>query len=109
MLTVKFIEENKDEVIERLRVKQFKGIELISQLLDLDSKRRAIQSHNDNIKAELNVLSKEIGMYIQHGQPAEAQQAKQKTALLKEESKHLDEDLKSTENQLKSLLEQIPN
>ena len=109
MLTVKFIEDNKDFVIERLAVKKFNGKEIIEQILDLDKKRRQIQNRNDNIQAELNNISKEIGMLYKNGKAQEAEAAKQKTAQLKEESKQLITDLDGTENQLKSLLIQVPN
>ena len=109
MLTVKFIEENKEYVIERLAIKRFKGEEIIGQILDLDKKRRQIQNRNDNIQAELNAISKEIGILFKTGKASEAEGAKQKTAQLKDESKQLGIEQEETEFQLKNLLVQEPN
>lgn len=109
MLTVKFIEENKDYVLERLSVKRFDGKEIIDQILDLDKKRRQVQNQNDSIQAELNQIAKEIGQLFKAGKAQEAEAAKQKTASLKEQSKQLLADLDETEVQLKNLLVQVPN
>ncbi len=109
MLTVKFIEENKDYVIERLAVKRFNGKEIIDQILELDKKRRQIQNQNDGILAEMNSIAKEVGMLYKSGKAQEAEAAKQRTAQLKDESKQLGTDLEDTEQQLKNLLVQVPN
>jgi len=109
MLTVKFIEENKDLVIERLSVKRFDGKDMIEQVLELDKKRRQIQNQNDSILAEMNNIAKEVGLLYKSGKAQEAEIAKQKTASLKEESKQLGTDLENTELQLKNLLVQVPN
>ena len=109
MLTVKFIEENKDYVIERLAVKRFKGAEIITQILDLDKQRRQIQSVNDNIQAELNTIAKEIGFLFKNGKMEEADTAKQRTVMLKEESKQLSASQEDIETQLKNLLVLVPN
>ena len=64
MLSVKFIEENKDYVIDRLAIKRFKGKEIIERILELDNKRRQFQNNNDKILAELNAISKHIGILL---------------------------------------------
>jgi seryl-tRNA synthetase len=109
MLTVKFIEENKEFVLERLAVKNFDGKEIIDQILELDKKRRQLQNNNDNIQAELNNLAKEIGLLYKNGKGQEAEAAKQKNSQLKEETKNLITALDETESNLKSLLIQVPN
>ncbi len=109
MLTVKFIEENIDYVIERLAVKRFKGEEIIDNIIDLDKKRRQIQNQNDNIQASLNTIAKEVGLLFKAGKTAEADAAKLKTAQLKDESKQLTTEQEETEQKLKALLLQVPN
>jgi seryl-tRNA synthetase len=109
MLTVKFIEENQDFVIERLSVKRFNGKEIIGQILELDRKRRQIQNQNDGILAEMNNIAKEIGVLYKTGKAQEAEAAKQKTTQLKEESKQLGTELVETEEQVKNLLLLVPN
>lgn len=109
MLTVKFIEENKEFVLERLAVKRFNGNIMIDQILDLDKKRRQLQNQNDAILAEMNNIAKEVGMLYKAGKAQEAEAAKQRTAQLKDESKQLGNSLEETELQLKNLLVQVPN
>ncbi|HEY4789539.1 MAG TPA: serine--tRNA ligase [Bacteroidales bacterium] len=109
MLTVKFIEENKDYVLERLAVKKFNGKDIIDQILELDKKRRQLQNQNDGILAEMNNIAKEVGMLYKTGKTQEAEAAKQRTAQLKDESKQLGTDLENTELELKNLLVQVPN
>lgn len=109
MLTLKFIQENKDLVIERLKIKNFQAQEIIDQILDLDQKRRSTQNSMDNNQAELNKMSKEIGMLFKSGNAEEANQMKEKNTELKETVKSQNEELALTEKQLNDLLVQIPN
>ncbi len=62
MLTLKFIQENKDLIIERLKIKNFQAEDIVSQILDLDQKRCSTQNSMDSNQAELNKMSKEIGV-----------------------------------------------
>lgn len=109
MLTVKFIEENKEYVLERLAVKRFEGKVIIDQILELDKKRRQIQNQNDAILAEMNTIAKEVGILYKSGKAQEAEAAKRRTTSLKEESKQLGADLESVETELRNLLVQVPN
>ena len=109
MLTLNIIKENKEFVLERLAVKNFKSPELIDKIIEADSQRRQIQIKLDNCQAELNNLSKEIGQLFKSGKVAEAEGAKQKTVDLKEESKQLSDQLSETEKELQNMLVLIPN
>lgn len=109
MLTLKQITENTDEVIARLAKKHFKGTEIIAQVVELDNLRKSTQAKVDSTSAELNNLSKEIGLLIKQGKHDEATQAKEKTVELKETIKTFDDQLTATEQKLNDLLVQIPN
>lgn len=109
MLTLKFIQDNKDLVIKRLKIKNFQAEEIISQILDLDQKRRSTQQSVDNNQSELNKMAKEIGMLFKSGKSEEANQLKEKNAELKDSVKLQGEELASIENELNTLLVQIPN
>jgi len=109
MLTLKLIQENKDLVIERLKVKNFQAGEIVNQILDLDQKRRSTQNSMDNNQAELNRMAKEIGMLFKSGKAQEADELKNKNAELKELVKNQNDELAATEKQLNSLLVQLPN
>ncbi|MGI9531231.1 serine--tRNA ligase [Lutimonas sp.] len=110
MLSLPYIRENKDLVIQGLAVRNFKNAEtLVDSVLDSDRKRRSVQAELDNVLAESNKISKEIGKLFQSGEVQKANLAKEKTGLLKEQSKKLSESLGELESALNELLYQIPN
>lgn len=109
MLTLKYITENTDDVIARLGKKNFDGTEIINQVVELDRNRKITQTQLDNQSAEMNNLSKEIGLLFKQGKQTEAAEAKEKTTRLKDEIKLLDDRLSEIEQSLNLLLVQIPN
>lgn len=109
MLTLKYITENTDEVIARLAKKNFDGVAIIAQVVELDGLRKATQVQADTASAELNNLSKEIGLLFKQGKQDEADQAKEKTVELKEIIKTLGDQQTAVEDKLNELLVQIPN
>jgi len=110
MLQVAYIRENKDQIIERLAVRNFAGAKtIIDQVLTIDEKRKASQTELDNILAESNKISKEIGILFKSGEQQKATILKDKTSQLKEQSKQLNEQLIVVQNELNELLYQIPN
>ncbi|NLK55337.1 MAG: serine--tRNA ligase, partial [Bacteroidales bacterium] len=72
MLTINLIRENKDFVIERLRVKNFDATETVDKILELDQMRREIQSKFDQAQGDMNRISKEIGIMMKEGRKDEA-------------------------------------
>ncbi|MBO7324777.1 MAG: serine--tRNA ligase, partial [Bacteroidales bacterium] len=109
MLTLKYLSENKEEAIKKLAKKHFDAAELIDQILELDVHRRNTQQQADACAAELNSLSKSIGMLMKEGKKDEAAAAKAKTAELKENSKMLEAEKKAAEDKIQELLVLIPN
>lgn len=110
MLQVAFIRENKDRVLKGLAIRNFIDAEkIVEQVIDIDEKRRAIQTQLDKILAESNKISKEIGNLFKSGEKQKANILKEKTVQLKEDSKLLTEELTSSQSELNELLYQIPN
>ena len=110
MLQLNFIRENKDYVIERLKVKHFKNVEqVIEDLLEADNTRRSVQTESDKIKAESNAIAKQIGMLYKQGKSDEAEALKAKTSEYKNKEKQLSEQLSESEEKIKALLLSIPN
>lgn len=109
MLTLKYITENTAEVINRLAKKNYRGEEIIAQVVDLDAQRKVTQTQADQALAEMNALSKEIGLLFKQGKQAEANAAKEKTVVLKDSIKELTDKQAAIEQQLNDLLVQIPN
>ncbi len=109
MLTLKYITENTEDVINRLAKKHFDGTAIIAQVIELDNLRKSTQAQVDAASAEMNKLSKEIGLLFKEGKQEEANQAKAKTADLKETIKTLGEQQSDVEQKLHELLVLIPN
>lgn len=109
MLTLAVIKENPEAVIERLAVKHFDARNLIERIIELDKVRRNRQQARDNQAAELNKMAAAIGALMKQGKKEEAEEAKAKVAELKENNKAIDEELKNTEDEITSILLNIPN
>ena len=87
MLVVAAIQENKEKIIEGLKKRNFKHLELVDEVLNTDELRRKTQFELDNLLAESNKLSKEIGQLFQQGRAEEANELKQKTTHQKSQIK----------------------
>lgn len=109
MLQISYIRENKDLVINGLKKRNFKELELVEEAIALDEQRRLIQTKLDNALAESNKLSKEIGTLMKEGKRQEAEVAKAQTADLKEQIKQYSTSLEETVNSLNDILYRIPN
>ncbi|MCM4152602.1 serine--tRNA ligase [Arenibacter sp. N53] len=109
MLQLQAIREDKEQIVEALKKRNIDALPLIENVLQLDEKRRSLQTRLDNTLAESNSISKEIGALYKSGKAAEANVLKERTGSLKEESKELNEELTSTAVELQNLLYQIPN
>ena len=109
MLQISYIRENKDLVINGLKKRNFKELELVEEAISLDENRRLVQTKLDNALAESNKLSKEIGALMKEGKRQEAEQAKAQTADLKEQVKQYTASLEETVNSLNDILYRIPN
>lgn len=109
MLQISYIRENKDLVINGLKKRHFKELELVEEAIALDEQRRLIQTKLDNALAESNKLSKEIGTLMKEGKRQEAEVAKAQTADLKEQIKQYSATLDQTVLSLNDILYRIPN
>ena len=109
MLQISYIRENKESVINGLKKRNFKELELVEEAIALDEQRRLVQTKLDNALAESNKLSKEIGTLMKEGKKQEAEAAKAQTADLKEQIKQYSASLEETVNSLNDILYRIPN
>ncbi|MBS7565820.1 serine--tRNA ligase [Mucilaginibacter sp. Bleaf8] len=109
MLQVSYIRDNREQVLERLAVKNFKQPELIDEIIKLDEQRRQTQNRLDGTSAEANAAAKRIGELMRTGQKEEAEQIKAQTGAWKEEIKQLSEQLSSFEQDLQQKIVLLPN
>jgi len=110
MLTLKQIYENKEGIIAGLEKKHFAGArEAIEGVIAIDQERKAAQQKKDAASAEMNQISKSIGMLMGQGKREEAEAAKAKTGELKENIKALEAEMDEAEKKQTQALLQIPN
>ena len=109
MLQVSFLREQKERVVEGLKKRNFKNLELVDEAIQLDDLRKKTQLELDTQLSEINKISKEIGMLMKDGKKDEAEAAKSKTAQYKESSKELTNRLSEIEISLQNVLYLIPN
>lgn len=109
MLTINLIREKKDFIIDRLKVKNFEAEEIINKILQLDSTRREIQFKTDQLQADLNRISKNIGSLMKEGRKKEADEAREKTYKLKDDIKVMSDKISPVENDLRNEIVRLPN
>jgi seryl-tRNA synthetase len=109
MLPIQLFRQNKELVLEGLKKKHFKELDLVDKIIALDEKKRQIQVENDTIAASINSASKNIGQLMAKGQKDEAEQLKAQVSLHKDTAKELSQKLNDIENELQDILVRIPN
>ncbi len=110
MLTLKLISEETERVIKGLEKKHFKGAkDAVEKVLETDKRRREAQQKLDKNKQEANSMSKQIGMLMKDGKTQEAEEVKAKVAVYKENDKQLQTQMAEAEQELTTLLCNIPN
>ena len=109
MLNLKFIQENKETVIERLAVKNFDARESVEKIIALDNQRKSLQQEAEAKQAQMNIIAKEIGKLMQSGQKEAAEKARQETADLKSAIAGLNSRRTEVSNELTDILLRLPN
>ena len=110
MLTLKQIYDDKARIIAGLEKKHFAGAaEAIDEVLRLDAERKAAQQQKDAAAAEMNRISKSIGMLMAQGKREEAEAAKAQTGALKAQIAEFDQKMSAAEEAQTALLLTIPN
>ena len=109
MLTLQLINQDPEEVIRRLAVKQFDGREPIMRIVDLDKQRRALQKQRDDNAAVLNKMAAQIGALMKQGNRDEAENVKAQVADLKTANKEIDDNLTAAQDEITEILLSIPN
>ena len=115
MLDIKFIRENPDAVRENIKKKfQDAKLSLVDQVLALDEENRAAVSEANELRANRNALSKQVGMLMGQAKkdPSKLEEAEAVKAQVKANADRLAElESKETElaQQIRHIMLQIPN
>ncbi len=109
MLTLKVIQEQRDFVVERLKVKNFDAAQIVDEIIALDNRRKQQQAEAEAIQQKMNAISKSVGQLMKEGKRQEAEEAKAETSKLKEQLKELDARQAETSEALTAKLVLLPN
>ncbi len=109
MLTLRYIQENPQAVIDGLAKKRFDAREIVNSVIALTDTKNQTQVKADKAKAEMNTLSREIGIFMRNGRTEEANQAKLRTAELKDTIRELDQVFTEIDVKIQDQLVLLPN
>ena len=77
MLDLKFVRENPDIVKQNMKNKfQDRKLPLVDEVIELDAQARATKTEADELRANRNKLSKQIGALMAQGKKEEAEAVK---------------------------------
>jgi seryl-tRNA synthetase len=109
MLQIQLLRENPQEVIDRLKIKNFDATETVNEICRLDSDYRALKKSLDDNLMEQNQGAKKIGQLFKEGKKEEAETIKSAMAALKEIEKSDRVKLQDLESQLQNKMVLLPN
>jgi seryl-tRNA synthetase len=109
MLEIQRLRTDKDAVLEGLKKRNLDATETVDAILAKDQEWRANKTELETIAAEMNRISKEIGVLFQQGKQQEANDAKAQTASLKEKEASLKAVVQQLEDEITQLMYQLPN
>jgi seryl-tRNA synthetase len=109
MLNLKFIQDNPELVIEKLKKKNFNASAIVGNIIELYQQKNRLQVQAEQAKAEMNKISAEVGNLMRQGKKEEADIAKTRTSEIKENIKQFDLDFAAIEEKVYELQVQLPN
>ena len=109
MLQLNFIRNNRDLVIERLKVRGIDAAATVDSIIDLDENLRSVKKESEDLAAQSNSAAKKIGELMREGKREEAEEYKAKSMGFKEQIKTLTDKLAQMESELQEQLYLLPN
>ncbi len=108
MLDVHFVRENFDQVRERLAARNFDPAAL-EDFQKLDAERRALIRERDELNANSNRISKEVGALMREGKKEEAEGKKAESRALGDKIKAAEARVEELDNEFRNILTRVPN
>ena len=110
MIDIKFLRENPDVVKENIRRKfQDEKLPLVDEVIALDAESRKAKHEADDLRANRNKISKEIGTLMAQGKRDEAEAKKAEVAASAKRLVELEEQEKELEEKVTKIMMVIPN
>lgn len=107
MLDIKFVRENPDAIDEEVASRNATWDR--EQFFELDERRRSLITEVEQLQAQRNSISKQIGQLMREGKKDETEKAKAEVAANKDRISELDTQRSETEAALTDLVCRIPN
>ncbi len=110
MIDIKFLRENPEAVKENIKKKfQDHKLPLVDEVIELDAQARKTQQEADNLRAERNKLSKQIGALMGQGKKEEAEAVKQQVNAQAKTLEELAERERELGDKVTKIMMTIPN
>ena len=110
MIDIRLIRENKELVKENIKKKfQDHKLPLVDEVYDLDIQFREAKQEADQLRAEKNKKSAEIGLLMRDGKKDEAEKIKKEVAKTNDRIAELEEKEVNLEAEIKKRMMVIPN
>ena len=110
MIDIKFLRENPEIVMENIRKKfQDSKLPLVDEVIGLDKEARDVQGEADNLRANRNKISKEIGALMAQGKKEEAEAKKAEVASGAKRLSELEEKESELQEKIARIMMTIPN
>ena len=110
MIDINLIRENKDLVKENIKKKfQDSKLPLVDEVEEKDKKYREIKKRADELRAERNKISAEIGVFVRNKEMEKVDEAKRKVNEINTEISNISVDEERLAKQIKDIMMVIPN
>jgi len=110
MLDLRFVRENPEIVKQNIRNKfQDAKLPLVDEVIALDVENRGVQQEADNLRAERNKISKQIGGLMAQGKREEAEEMKKKVTSFSDRLTELEAKEAELAEKIKKIMMTIPN
>ena len=110
MLDIKFVRENPEIVKENIKKKfQDEKLPLVDEVIALDEEKRAVQKNADDLRANRNRLSKEIGALMAQGKKEEGMALREKVKAQEDELDELSKRETELNEKVTKIMMTIPN
>ena len=110
MLDIKFLRENPEIVKENIKKKfQDHKLLMVDEVIELDKQNRALKQKGDDLRAQRNSLSKQIGGLMAKGEKEEANAIKAQVQAMADEMKETEKQEEELSAKIKNIMMQIPN
>ena len=110
MLDLRFVRENPEIVKQNIRNKfQDAKLPLVDEVIELDEENRKVKKEADDLRANRNKISKQIGALMGQGKKEEAEEVKKQVTAASDHLAELEEKEKDLEERIKKIMMTIPN